>query len=432
MALCLDYEAESVFLPPPMPSAPTIAAEVESTVIDWRLAWGVMALQASLQLGWIVYRAYQPALLSGHGFAALVLPFSLLPGWLGLVIEPISGAFSDRRATNARGRLLPITVGVLVAGLIFLGVVGLLQRGIEPGNVLLPGLMVVWMVAVQATSSPGLALLNEAASLKNLPRLAALLTLTQGLIGAFSATLARGALQLGPAFTFLLGAAVLALGLAVLRATQSPAPAGSLPQPRPAPPVPPEQGTLLLVIAVAVGGLAQVLLELLPRVQPLALQGSVLPGFTPVVLLCSALAAPWAGKLVIRWGRRGSLLRGIPAYVFSLALALLLPAGLLPPLLPLLGLIHSLVLTSLTAIALATLPPAWGGLGAGLVLGGSGLAGSLTLMGFGAGATLEAAPVLRLLALSGVVALVGSLLLEQRRPANAPPDAAPDSGSSSG
>jgi hypothetical protein len=39
------------------------------------------------------------------------------------------------------------------------------------------------------------------------------------------------------------------------------------------------------VIAVAVGGL--VLLELLPRVRPLALQGSVLPGFTPVVLLCS-------------------------------------------------------------------------------------------------------------------------------------------------
>jgi hypothetical protein len=157
---------------------PSLPAQPTSSLIDWRLVWGVMALQASLQLGWIVYRAYQPVLLSGHGFAALVLPFSLLPGWLGLVIEPISGAFSDRRASNARGRLLPITVGVLVAGLIFLGVVGLLQRGIEPGNVLLPGLMVVWMVAVQATSSPGLALLNEAASLKNLPRLAALLTLT--------------------------------------------------------------------------------------------------------------------------------------------------------------------------------------------------------------------------------------------------------------
>jgi hypothetical protein len=101
----------------------------------------------------------------------------------------------------------------------------------------------------------------------------------------------QASLQLGPAFTFLLGATVLALGLAVLRAVQSPAPAGTLPQPKPSPPVPPEQGALLLVIAVAVGGLAQVLLELL------------------------------------------------------------------------------------TAIALATLPPAW----AGLVLGGSGLAGSLLL-----------------------------------------------------
>jgi hypothetical protein len=105
-------------------------------------------------------------------------------------------------------------------------------------------------------------------------------------------------------------------------------------------------------------------------------------------------------------------------------------AGLHPGGVALFGLIHSLVLTSLTAIALATLPPAWGGLGTGLVLGGSGLAGSLTLLRFGAGATLAVAPVLPVLALSGAVALVSSLLLEQRGPAAVA--AAPEHGSSSG
>jgi hypothetical protein len=43
--------------------------------IHWRLAWGVVALQ----LGWMIYRAYQPALLSSHGFSRLLLPFALLP-----------------------------------------------------------------------------------------------------------------------------------------------------------------------------------------------------------------------------------------------------------------------------------------------------------------------------------------------------------------
>jgi hypothetical protein len=396
-----------------MSFSPSVPIEPPSPAIHWRLAWGVVALQGSLQLGWIIYRAYQPVLLSGHGFASLLVPFALVPGFLGLLIEPISGAFSDRWAFKARGRLLPITVSVLVAASVFLTIAGTVRGGMAMGNLLLPGLMLVWMTAVQATSSPGLALLNEAVSLKRLPTVAALLVLTQGVIGAFAGGLAQEALQLGPTFTLLLGATILALGLAVLRSAPTPHPDTPLSAQEPAPSPPLGRCALLLALALAIGALGQVLLELLPRVQTLAAAAPNLSAQTPVVLLSSALAAPFAGKLVTRWGHRGALLRVIPSLSVSLALTLLLPSAGIPPLLPLLGFLHSLLFTALTALGLSTLPHAWGGLGAGLVLGGSGLAGSLSLLHFGPGGAIAAGPVLVALAGCGGLALAGCVLLPQ-------------------
>ena len=89
--------------------------------IRWRLAWGVVSLQVALLLGWLIYRAAQPMLLSGRGLSGLLPLFALLPGLLGLAVLPLAGWLSDRRDPWARGRLLPVSVGILVAGLIFLG-----------------------------------------------------------------------------------------------------------------------------------------------------------------------------------------------------------------------------------------------------------------------------------------------------------------------
>lgn len=400
-----------------MPFSPEASAGQADRAIQWRLVWGVVGLQASLQLGWIVYSAYQPILLQRFGFASLLLPFALLPGLIGLLIEPISGGLSDRWATGAHGRLLPITVVVSVAGLIFLATAGLLHRGPAWIGVAVPGLMVAWMVAVQAASSPSLAQLNEAVSLRSLPQALALLTLTQGLIGAFSASLAHAALGLGPSFTFLLGGVVLALGLAVLRGGQGPTPLRprdvTAPDPSPRGLLP--AGVLLLVVALAVGGLFQLLLGLIPRLHPQATAGLLGGGQGSVVLLCSALGAPITGRAVGRWGRLPCLTSGITLLALALAASLALPSGFEPVLLPLLGLIHSLVVTSLTATSLASLTPQWSGLGAGLALGGTGLAGSLSLLQFGSTGPVPLKALLLLLAVTTTAALGGCLWLELLR-----------------
>ncbi|WP_094512268.1 MFS transporter [Synechococcus sp. MW101C3] len=367
-----------------------------SASIHWRLAWGVVALQMALLLGWMIYRAYQPALLSSHGFSRLLLPFALLPGVMGLVIEPLTGWLSDRRDPSARGRLLPVSVAVLVAGLIFLGVVGLLNRGIPAGSLLLPLVMVAWIVAVQSSASPALAVLHEAAPLRQLPRVAALLTCAQGLLGALEAPLTAAAVRLGPALTFTLGAAVLGLGLVVLRWLPPFPPARR--EPAIAVRVPPRQALHLLAMALAVGVVTTCLLTLLPRVP---LGGSSLSSgghLVAAVLIVSALVAPWGGHLVSRWGRQRSLRIALATLAALLALMVLGPAVLRPALLPLLGLAHSLVSTSLTAAALATLPATSAGLGAGLVLGGAGAAGALLSMVFTSDGPVAAGPLLALVA----------------------------------
>ncbi|MBM5822293.1 MAG: hypothetical protein FJ082_07520 [Cyanobacteria bacterium K_Offshore_surface_m2_011] len=399
------------------------SARPEAPPIPWGLVGGVVALQACLQLGWIVYSTYQPVLLQRFGFTDLLPVFALLGGCLGLVVEPLSGALSDRHGDQARGRLLPITVAVTVAGLIFLTTAALLRQGspwFSPG---LPWLMMLWVVAVQWASSPNLAQLNEAVPLRSLPLAVAALTVSQGLIGAFSGDLARLALGLGPAATFLLGALVLALGLTVLRSGRASAsrsfrngqgPGGRRRLAAALGPANLVQAALLLGLALAVGGLGQILLELLPRLARSAPPGPEAWGPGSLLLLCSAIGAPFTARAVGRWGRLPCLAGGILLLAGVLVVSLLLPRGPGWPQLALLGVIHSLVVTSLTATALTVLPPGRSGLGAGLALGGTGLAASLVRLGFGAAGPVGSGPLLALLAAGTGSALVSCLLLAGR------------------
>jgi len=354
--------------------------------LQWRLAWGVVALQAALQLGWMVYRAYQPTLLSSFGFGGWVFAFSLLPGLMGLVVEPLAGAMSDRLRGEGRGRVVPITLAVLVAGMLFLTIVGLVGSALPRGWLLLPALMLAWQIAVQLAASPNLALLQEAAPLQALPRVAALSVFVQGLIGVFESPLTQRALQAGPAVTFVLAAGVLVLGLALLRAavplvssdaSEALRSAGDLPIPEAAG----SRAVSLLLLAVAAGLAGGLARELVPPQLPWGLEGLAL------FHLGVALGAPWAGRTVARVG----VGRALPS-VLALAVGTSALTSVLPPALGSLGVsaqgvAWGGVTTTLTALALGWLPPAHGGLAAGLLLAGTGLAGTLLPLASPAGSS---------------------------------------------
>ncbi len=377
--------------------------------VHWRLAWGVVALQGALQLGWMVYRAYQPALLGRFGFAGWVFAFSLLPGLLGVVIEPLAGDLSDRLRGEGRSQVVPISLAVLVAGMLFLTLVGLAGSALPQGWLLLPALMVAWQIAVQAAASPNLALLQEAAPLQALPRLAALSVLVQGVIGALESPLTRAALRAGPALTFGLAAGVLILALALLRAAvpllppQTSQPHGS--GAAPAFPLPPGgRVASLLLLALGAGLAAGLARDLVPPRLPGGLEG------VAVFHLAAALGAPWAGRVVARLGAGRAL---PPALALAVGASALTP--LLPPVLDVMavsaqGVAWGGVITSLTALALGWLPSAHGGLAAGLLLAGTGLAGTLLPLaspaGSGSGITLARLALAAALAL-GWFQLVG-------------------------
>jgi MFS family permease len=379
-----------------------------SRSIHWGLAWGVVALQSALQLGWIVYRSYQPSLLNWYGFAGWLLAFSLLPGILGLIIQPLAGFLSDRLETEGRGRLLPITITVLVAGMIFLTIVGVLKRGLSGGNLLLPALLISWLVAVQWASSPNLALLQISAPLQVLPRVAALGTLVQGVIGAFEPYISSKAIRIGPSLTFVLGAAVLGLGLTILRSVPLPAPSSQDSC----------QGNtktrnvvshvlLLMLIGLCVGLSNSIVLSLLPRLEQQHSDKVV-----TALLLTSAVIAPWIGQLTCWWGSRRSLNLGIILNFLGVTAALLLPGFLKISVIFILGFSLSLLRTSLTALSLTTLPPDQAGLGAGLVLGSSGASGALLIL---VGGDEQRLITGFLFTVSAVMAFVGARLLPMVR-----------------
>jgi len=344
--------------------------------LDWRLAWGVVALQGALQLGWMVYRAYQPTLLGSFGFGSWVFAFSLLPGLLGLGIEPLAGALNDQLRGEGRGRVLQISLAVLVAGMLFLTIVGLAGSALPRGWLLLPALMLAWQIAVQLAASPNLALLRESAPLQALPRVAALSVLVQGVIGALESPLTQGALRAGPALTFILAAGVLMLALAVLRAavplaSETSRTLSSVEVPASPNPAGGRVAALLLLALVAglAGALARGLVS--PRL-PGGLEGPALFN------LGAALGAPWAGRTVARVGAGRALPAALALALGTSALALVLPPFLSTLSVAAQGMAWGGgVATTLTALALGWLPPAHGGLAAGLLLAGTGLAGTL-------------------------------------------------------
>lgn len=179
--------------------------ERPSLQVRWQPVTALAGVNAAITLSWIIYRIYLVSLVTRAGFPAGFAPFLLLiESILAIVVEPWAGDTSDRTLRRLGGRFYVILIGCGLTSLLFVllpGIVDLLQPN-AANNWWLPGLLVIWAVAISMFRSPALALLGQYAEPEQLPQAASLITLA-GALAASATPLATPLLQqlgVGPAF----------------------------------------------------------------------------------------------------------------------------------------------------------------------------------------------------------------------------------------
>ena len=342
------------------------------TTILWRQVWGLGALLAAIIVSFMAYGFYQPKILKDLGFVDLAGWLGIAQGLLGVAIEPLIGGISDLILRRVGSRLPMISVGVTLAGLIFV-VVGLLLQGNLPVGMrwLVPVLMTVWVMAMIIFRGPAIALLRQLAPLEALPKANAVLTLILGIVGALGPLLSLSLQNIGASPAFLGGAIALVIGAFIL---YSSIPRHTLvfsyEETRKS-----TISTVLLGLIFMVGlgaGLEiNLLLGLFPDVLSNQLSGIPAEFISSGILLVSALTAIPVGELTVKLGVIKSLLLGIGAIAAIMGLTLLNHSSIFAVAIILgLGVGVSLIFSS--PFAFVMLPAARAGLGAGLYFGAMG------------------------------------------------------------
>ncbi|HEY9599725.1 MAG TPA: MFS transporter [Cyanophyceae cyanobacterium] len=351
------------------------------TSILWRQVWGLAALLAAILFSFMAYGFYQPIILKNLGFVELAAGLGIAQGWMGAVIEPLVGRVSDRVLRRVGSRLPMISVGVTLAGLLFV-VIGLLLQGNLPNGMrwLIPVLMTAWVMAMIVFRGPAIALLMQFAPLAQLPQASALLVFVLGLVGALGPLLSVLLRGLGASPTFILGAIALIIGASILFSST---PRHTLVFPNAETQSHTSIQTLCLLFLVGLGAGLEInlLMALVPNVLTTQLKNIRVEFIASGILLVSALTAIPLGKLTIKLGVSRTMMFGLGAIAGLMGLTLLnLSPILAVGLILAFGIAFGLIFISQIPYALAMVPPTQAGLGTGLYFGGMGAATALTSM----------------------------------------------------
>ena len=198
-------------------------APPQSPNILWRQVWALSALQGTITLSWVFYKLYLGSLLIDfglpEGMAAQVL---MVEDILAIAIEPLMGGLSDRGMRWMGTRFPFISAGVILSSALFVSI-PTLTIFVEPEpdswvRWLLPGLLVMWALAMTVFRSPALALLSIYAKPRDLPKASSLVLFVNSIARAFALKSSSFILSLGPGLTFTIASISMLGTAAVLRA----------------------------------------------------------------------------------------------------------------------------------------------------------------------------------------------------------------------
>ena len=349
--------------------------------IQWRRLGGIVAVQSSITLAWVIYSLYLPDLLVQLGFAKqLAGVLLIIEHALETLIEPIFGDLSDRsqRQTGTRFPWITLGIGLASACFILLPAIALFASPSSPWRWFFPLTAVLWASAMAIFRSPVMALLRQAAPQPQLPIAVSCLTLVQQLVSALRFTAYGVILSFGPGFTFAIGSFVLLGAATVLRQVTPPTP----PQPvtKPLPPMSIRTVGVIVGTAVGIGWGLRFIFAVMAQVSAAQLGeaqgGWGLLGFS-VLLALSALPA---GRLASQLGNARVMLgglvmtAGVLAAIPSVASGLMLSIAVI-----VMGFAFSAVLNGMVPLVLAVVPGERTGLGLGAYFGAFG--GAISFFG---------------------------------------------------
>jgi hypothetical protein len=346
--------------------------------ILWRQVWGLAALLSAIIFSWTAYGFYQPQILQKLEFVTLASWLGIFQALLAAVVEPLIGGISDKLQQRSGSRLPIITVGVTLAGLIFVVVSLLVEQNLQ-GEIrwIVPVLMIAWVTAMIVFRGPAIALLVQLAPSAELPQANSILAFVLSLLGAIQPIVNVVLKYIGPSLTFMLGAISLLLGAYFLLSCL-PKHSFSPPNLSQSKSIPKLLFILTFIIGMGAGLEVNLLMSIFPPI--LQTQLSILkPEFiTSSILLVSAFFSIPLGKFTTKLGVDKSMLIGLVSIAALMELTLLSKSSIFAVLFILLfGISFSLVFVSMIPLALSMMSPSNAGLSTGLYFGGTGAATAL-------------------------------------------------------
>lgn len=353
------------------PQTPSLFPSPQSPIL-WRQVWGLAAMLAAILLSLMIYGMYQAPILKELGFVQLAAMLGVILGLMGAVVEPLVGSLSDRILQKFGSRLPQITVGVTVAGLLFVLIAVLLPVHLPAiFRWLFLLLMILWLTAMIAIRGPVVALLVQFAPVDQLPIAGTILALVLGLVGALSPILDKLFHYLGKSLSFAVGAIILILGVTVFYSTIPRHSLKGLSVPSlPTKFEPSIKHKLICITLVGVG--AGIIINVLLGVFIPRLQIAIPAVTSSMMLLISAFATHPLGWLTQRIGVVKAMAWGLGSMLLLMTIACL---PIHPPTAVILligfAIAFGLVFISSIPLALGCVPFHYTGLSVGLYFGGS-------------------------------------------------------------
>lgn len=235
-----------------------------SSSIKWKQMASLLALYASVIIGWIAYHRYQPALLEAFELQKYARFLVWAQAIILIITPPIAGKLGDKYRDKLGNRLRIITLGVSFAAMIFMTVAFTLL--INPGEIvlyLLPVLIVLWLFAMSLFTSPAISSVELFSPTSKLPVAVATITIVSDLLYSLEPVIVEIINFLGGALTFAVGGIIVSISGYLLRKYSLSSFVG-MEEKRPDDKTPASNMLLVLFIGLGLGLVSGLVIEVLP------------------------------------------------------------------------------------------------------------------------------------------------------------------------